>query len=388
MTARIVVLRGSPDELVDRIRAVRAHGDVPLVGDDRWPAAQWSAVRELADVATVPDGAAWAALTSGTSGAPRVVLRTAASWERSFATVSELLTDRTATGWTATGRAATDRTTTPEQLIMLPAPPASSLTLFSLAHALAGGPRPVFPDGRGAAEATMFHGTPHALRTMLDSGALPRLRTALVGGSHLDARLRADAESRGVRVVSYYGAAELSFVALDEGRGLRAFPGVEIDVRDGELWVRSPFTALGYLGRPGPLRTDAAWRSVGDVATVDDGVLTLRGRGDDAILTASATVIPGEVETGLRMFPGVADAVVFGIPTGGIGALVAAMVEVDADASAPSAHRLRSLAATRFAPAHRPRVWFAGRLPRTASGKPARAEIRRRVVAGEVTRLA
>lgn len=372
MTARIVVLRGSPDELVDRVRAVRAHGDVPLVGDDRWPAAQWSAVRELADVATVPDGAAWAALTSGTSGAPRVVLRTAASWERSFATVSDLLTDRA----------------TPEQLIMLPAPPASSLTLFSLAHALAGGPRPVFPGGRGAEEATVFHGTPHALRTMLETRALPRLRTALVGGSHLDARLRADAESRGVRVVSYYGAAELSFVALDEGRGLRAFPGVEIDVRDGELWVRSPFTALGYLGRPGPLRTDAAWRSVGDLATVDDGVLTLRGRADDAILTASATVIPDEVETGLRTLPGVADAVVFGIPTGGIGALVAAMVEVDADAPAASAHRLRSLAATRFAPAHRPRVWFAGRLPRTASGKPARAEIRRRAVAGEVTRLA
>ena len=372
MTSRIVVLRGSPDELVDGIRTVRARGDVPLVGDDRWPAAQWTAVRELADAGPVPDGAAWAALTSGTSGAPRVVLRTAASWERSFAAVSKLLTDQTASN----------------ELIMLPAPPASSLTLFSLAHALGGGPRPVFPGGRPAAEAALFHGTPQALRMLLEARALPRLRTALVGGSHLDENVRADAESRGIRVISYYGAAELSFVAIDAGRGLRAFPGVEIDVRDGELWVRSPFTALGYLGRPGPLRTDGAWATVGDLATVDDGVLTLRGRADDAILTASATVIPDEVETGLRMLPGVVDAVVFGIPTGGIGALVAAMVEVDADAPVPSAHRLRSLAATRFAPAHRPRVWFAGRLPRTSSGKPARAEVRRRVVAGEVARLA
>jgi acyl-CoA synthetase (AMP-forming)/AMP-acid ligase II len=372
MTAQVVVLRGSPDELVDRIRTVRAHGDVPLVGDDRWPAAQWSAVRELTVAGPVPSGAAWAALTSGTSGAPRVVLRTAASWERSFAAVSELLTDRTPT----------------EQLIMLPAPPASSLTLFSLAHALAGGPQPVFPGGRAATEATLFHGTPQALRTLLEARALPRLRTALVGGSHLDARLRADAELRGVRVISYYGAAELSFVALDEGRGLRAFPGVEIDVRNGELWVRSPYTALGYLGQSGPLRADGAWATVGDLATIDGGVLTLRGRGDDAILTASATVVPDEVEAGLRMLPGVTDAVVFGIPTGGIGALVAAMVEVDADGPTPTARRLRSMSATRFAPAHRPRVWFAGRLPRTASGKPARAEVRRQVVAGEVTRLA
>ncbi|PUB20201.1 acyl-CoA synthetase (AMP-forming)/AMP-acid ligase II [Promicromonospora sp. AC04] len=372
MTSRVVVLRGSPDELVDRIRTVRARGDVPLIGDDRWPAAQWSAVHEVTEAGPVPAGAAWAALTSGTSGTPRVVLRTAASWERSFAAVSKLLTDRTAS----------------DELIMLPAPPSSSLTLFSLAHALGGGPRPVFPGGRAGAEATLFHGTPQALRTMLETRALPRLRTALVGGSHLDARLRADAESRGVRVVSYYGAAELSFVALDEGRGLREFPGVETAVRDGELWVRSPYTALGYLGRPGPLRTDEAWATVGDLATVDDGVLTLRGRGDQAILTASATVIPDEVEAGLRMLPGVADAIVFGIPKGRIGSLVAAMIEVETDAPPPTARRLRSMSATRLAPAHRPRVWFAGRLPRTASGKPARAEVRRLVASGEVTRLA
>ncbi|WP_369374662.1 AMP-binding protein [Promicromonospora sp. Populi] len=377
MTARIAVLRGTPDELLDRIRAVRAAGDVPLVGDDRWPAAQWSAVHKLADVGPVPDDAAWATLTSGTSGTPRVVLRTAASWDRSFGPVTELLT----------GRTTTDRTAT-DELIMLPSPPASSLTLFSMAHALAGGPQPVFPGDPAAREATLFHGTPQALRTLLDAGALPRLRTALVGGSHLDTRLRADAESRGVRVLSYYGAAELSFVALDDGRGLRAFPGVEIDVRDGELWVRSRYTALGYLGQPGPLRKDGAWNTVGDLATLDDGVLTLRGRGDEAILTASATVIPDEVEAGLRTLPGVTDAVVFGIPTGRIGALVAAMVEVDDDAPTLTAGALRAMSARQFAPAHRPRVWFAGRLPRTASGKPARAEVRRQVATGEVTRLA
>ncbi|GAA2227359.1 hypothetical protein GCM10010413_23690 [Promicromonospora sukumoe] len=371
MTARIVVLRGTPGELVDSIRAVRDDGGVPLVGDDRWPAAQWSAVRDLTADAVVPDDAAWAALTSGTSGTPRVVLRTAASWERSFAAVSGLL----------------DAEGAVEQ-ILLPAPPASSLTLFSLAHALGGGPRPVFPGGPGAEAATLFHGTPHALRPLLDAGAAPRLRTALVGGSHLDARTRADAEFRGIRVVAYYGAAELSFVALDEGRGLRAFPGVETEVRDGGLWVRSPFAALGYLGEPGPLRTDGAWSTVGDLATAhDDGTLTVRGRADAAILTASATVVPDEVEAGLRTLPGVADAVVFGIPTPRVGALVAAMVEPADGAPPPTAGRLRSLAETRFAPAHRPRVWFAGRLPRTASGKPARAEVLRQVGTGEVSRL-
>ncbi|PKQ26025.1 MAG: o-succinylbenzoate--CoA ligase [Actinobacteria bacterium HGW-Actinobacteria-4] len=373
MSARIVVLQGSPVQLIDRIRAVRAAGDVPLIGDDRWPAAQWAAVRELATAGPIPHGAAWAGLTSGTSGTARIVLRTAASWERSFAPVSNLVSQRGGT----------------EQLIMLPSPPASSLTLYSLAHALAGsGPQPVFPGQSAAAEATLFHGTPQALRTMLNAGSLPELQTALVGGSRLDPGLRADAESRGVRVLSYYGAAELSFVAMDEGRGLRAFPGVTMEARDGELWVRSPYTALGYLGQPGPLRADGAWVTVGDLATLDDGVLMLRGRADDAILTASATVIPDDVEAGLRTLPGIADAVVFGIPAGTVGALVAAMVEMDAEAPPPTASQLRSMAATQFAPSHRPRVWFAGRLPRTASGKPARAEARRQVLDSEVTRLA
>lgn len=374
MSSQIVVLGGSGEGLLDRLRAVRADGDVPLVGNDRWPAAHWDAVRELAASRPVPAEAGWATLTSGTSGTPRIVLRSAASWERSFEAVSALL--------------ASPGGADAEQRILLPSPPASSLTLFSLAHALAGGPRPVLPDSADRAEATVLHGTPQALSAVLAAGDLPHLRTALIGGSRLPAGLRAEAESRGVRVVSYYGAAELSFVALDTGDGHRAFPGAELEIRQGELWVRSPYMALGYLGGPGPVRTAGDWMSVGDLATLEDGVLTVHGRRDAAILTASATVIPDEVEAGLRTLPGIADAVVLGLPTDGIGALVAAMIEPEPGAAAPAARELRSLAATRFTSSHRPRIWFEGPVPRTESGKPARAEALRRVQAGEVRRCA
>ncbi|MFD2025041.1 AMP-binding protein [Promicromonospora aerolata] len=384
MTARIVVLHGVAHDLVDRIREVRAAGDVPLVGDDRWPDAQRAAVHDLVRDARPPRGAAWASLTSGSSGTPRVVLRTAASWERSFPAVSNLLSDP------AVPEA--------ERAVVLPAPPASSLTLFSVAHALSGGPRPVFPgDDEGLAAATSFHGTPHALRTLLDGGRLSRLRTALVGGSHLDQDLRAQAESRGIRVVAYYGAAELSFVAVDDGTGLRSFPGVDVDVRGGEVWVRSPFTALGYLGDGGPLRTDGAWATVGDLAELNagpaapgpgPGALRLRGRADGAIITASATVIPEEVEAELRQVPGVADAVVFGVPAGGVGALVAAMLEPAPGYPTITTGSLRDVLSDRLGPAHRPRIWFTGELPRSTSGKPARADVVRRALAGEVSRVA
>jgi acyl-CoA synthetase (AMP-forming)/AMP-acid ligase II len=387
MTRRIVLLDGATHGLLDRLRAVRAAGDIPLVDDARRPDAEREAVRALVWDARPPADAAWATLTSGSSGTPRIVLRTAASWAESFPAISALLDD--------------DAVPDAERVVALPAPPSSSLTLFSLAHALGGGPRPVFPgqdaghDG-GFAEATSFHGTPQALRALLDTGGLPRVRTALVGGSHLDENLRADAESRGIRVISYYGAAELSFVAVDDGSGLRPFSGVDIDVRDGELWVRSPYAALGYLGAGGPLRRDGDWATVGDLAELDSGtgvdtgtrMLKLRGRADGAILTASATVIPEEVEAELRRLPAVADAVVFGLPAGNVGALVAAMVEPAPGSPAITAGTLRGSTSSRLGPAHRPRIWFTGELPRNASGKPARAEVLRRALAGEVTRVA
>lgn len=363
----IVTLGGETAGVLERVREVREAGDVPLVGDPRWPRAQWDAVVAAALAARSPEGAAWATLTSGSSGRPRIVLRSAASWELSFDTVVELLD-------VGSGEA-----------VALPVPPASSLTLFSIAHALAGGPRPVFGVGAlRSPDVTSLHGTPQALRAVLDGGAPPRLRTALIGGSHLDAALRERARAAGIRAVSYYGAAELSFVAVDQGDGMRAFPGVELSVRDGELWVRSPFVASGYAGAAGPLRRDGEWATVGDRAELEDGRLRLLGRADDAILSASATIVPEEVEEVLRAVPGIRDAVVFALPRERVGALVAAFLELDGDRPGPD---LREIVASRLAPAHRPRRWYAGKLPRTASGKPARAEAVRRVLAGEVSGL-
>ncbi|GAA3689920.1 hypothetical protein GCM10023081_29220 [Arthrobacter ginkgonis] len=359
----IIPVNGEEPGLPERLQQIRDAGDVPLVVDARWPEAHRSAVVAAATAAELPHGTAWATLTSGSSGAPRIVLRSAESWADSFAAVSEFLDAG------------------PGDNVALPAPPASSLTLFSLAHSLSGGPRPM---PRVTPDADALHGTPQSLRAVLDAGAPPRLRAALIGGSHLDPALRQRAEAAGIRVTAYYGAAELSFVACDEGDGLRPFPGVDLQIRHGDLWVRSAFIASGYAGAPGPLRRDGEWATVGDRAELIDGRLRLLGRADDAILSASATIVPEEVEAVLRSIPGVRDAIVFGLPREPVGALVSALLEFDGDASVD----VRQLAAAQLAPAHRPRRWFAGEIPRTASGKPARAEAVRLVLAGEMQSLA
>lgn len=384
MTVRpghLVPLRGgAPTDLVRRALEVSAAGGVPLIGDDRWSESYWRSVRDRSTASGPQPGQGWATLTSGTTGEPRIVLRTAASWADSFPAVGALLD------------------LGPDDVLALSSPPASSLSLFSVAHAATVGCSLALPTTHAltpddARDATRFHGTPNGLRALLDGEVPPRLRVALIGGASLDPGLRARAEDLGIRVVSYYGAAELSFVAVDDGAdpdrpGLRAFPGVELEVRDDDvLWVRSPFVATGYLGGSGPLRRDGDWSSVGDRARIDDGIVTLLGRSDDAILTAAATVIPADVEEALRRLDEVDDAVVLGLPNAGVGSLVTAVLELHPGAR-PTRAMLRDALAPLLPPTHRPRRWFVvDELPRTVTGKAARAELADRLAAGTVASL-
>ncbi|HHU08433.1 MAG TPA: long-chain fatty acid--CoA ligase [Intrasporangiaceae bacterium] len=183
--------------------------------------------------------------TSGTSGGtPRIVQRTVASWVDSFEPFAA-----------ATGITAAD--------VVLAAGPPTSLFVYARAQSAWIGAASVVAarwDPRLLADATVAHLTPTMLADVLDQPARfrPSLRLAVVAGAALASGLRSAAQAAGIEVVEYYGAAELSFVAL--GRGvLRPFSGVEVESRDGVLWVRSRWTALGYEGDvAGPLRRDGS----------------------------------------------------------------------------------------------------------------------------------
>ncbi|TXK35657.1 class I adenylate-forming enzyme family protein [Nonomuraea sp. C10] len=320
-----------------------------------------------------PADLAWACFSSGSTGRPRAVVRTRESWTGSFGPLSEI-----------TGIGADD-------VVLVPGPLTSSLYGFAAVHALAVGATVLAP-GRWAPgslpelarRATAVHVVPHLLPRLLD--ALPEdapLRVVVVGGAALPAEVRERAG--GVRVVAYYGATELSFVAVDaDGGGLRPFPGVEIEVRPplGEVWARSPWLAEGYLGGvAGPLKAEDKWMSVGDLADpyTPGEPLRLRGRGDGAIQTGGATVVPEDVEEVLRRAPGVGDVVVVGSPHPELGAVVTAVVEAGAG-PLPSRTTLEKVARDGLAAAQRPRRWYAiTDLPRTPTGKPARAQVAARL---------
>ncbi|MEV0235910.1 AMP-binding protein [Nonomuraea sp. NPDC050786] len=400
-----------PVEVLVAALAADLAGATPLVGDPAWDRERWSRVTPAGPGVHVdaplpyvagpavrheprPGDRAWAGFTSGSTGRPRAVVRSRASWTASFPHLSDLAGIR------------------PDDVVLIPGPLVSSLYAFAAVHTLATGATALLPGrwpartpGDLPARATVVHLVPHRLPDVLAHPGT--LRTAVVGGAALDPDTRAAAARAGVRVVSYYGASELSFVAVDaDGGGLRPFPGVEIEVRPapagspgtevrparagslGEVWVRSPWLADGYLGdAAGPLRRDGdGWVSVGDVAEPYRAgeVLRVRGRGDGAIQTGGATVVPEDVEEVLRKVPGVGDIVVIGSPHPALGSVVTAVIEAERATPPPPRALLEAMARGGLDAAQRPRRWYAvPSLPRTQAGKPARALVAARLADGD-----
>ncbi|PNL16792.1 AMP-binding protein [Micrococcus sp. FDAARGOS_333] len=369
----------------------RARGLVPLVGDDRWSARLWEAQTAHAAAALdalaarhpdLAEQAAWAAFTSGSTGSPRVVLRTDASWEAGHRQVAR---------WLGLDR---------HEALLLAAHPVSSMAVNVASFcAFAGVPlrvpgrarlraRDLLPDDGSGTSACALAGTPSHLVDALDlleelpDRSAATVRVAAVGGDRLPAGLCERAVDLGVRVVHYYGSAETSYVAVDmDGTGLRPLPGVEVRVVDGMLHVRSDQLALpddSVLADGSPRFTAEGWLRTGDRARLDcGGVLHLGGRLDDAIQTGGATVVPSEVEqilTGARDETGrpwCTAALVLGEPAPRLGQRVVAWVETvpgtDPDAAVAA---LRRAAAEHLPAASRPRAWHAvDRLERTGTGK-------------------
>jgi o-succinylbenzoate---CoA ligase len=211
---------------------------------------------------------------------------------------------------------------------------------------------------------------PTMVRRLLEAGMkpAPSLRFALVGGAGLDPSLAARAREAGVPVVETYGLTEAcSQVATD---GVPLFCArVEISAQ-GEILVAGPTVAPGAADADGFLNT-------GDLGSLDEhGRLVITGRRADTIVTGGENVAPAEVEAALLEHPAVAEAAVHGRADPEWGEAVAATVVLREGASA-SAEELRSHAAARLARFKVPKaVDFAQALPRTASGKLRRAELR------------
>lgn len=227
------------------------------------------------------DGSPIALGTSGTSGQPRVIIRTTASWVNSF--------DACATRW------GFDQ----HSRLWVPGTLRATMNLFAACLAEhVGGQWSNSRDGLTHAALT-----PTQLMLFLDADPVPGVRV-LVAGDRLAPSLRRRAEAAGLHVDHYYGAAELSLVAWgSDADDLHLFDHVEAELRDvdhagaGTLWVRSPW--LSDVTRVDVAHDEAGFASVGDLATLDGTHLRILGR-PGAVTTAGSTVQLSAVEARMR----------------------------------------------------------------------------------------
>jgi long-chain acyl-CoA synthetase len=316
-------------------------------------------------------------LTSGSTGQPRRIRRTQASWTASFAVNARL----------DIGPGA--RVAVLGRLI-------HSLSLYGAIEGLHLGAEvhlldTLRPDRQRAALAsrqiTHLYATPAQLRLLTEGpGECPSLRLILVGGAKLDPALRTALATLApnAQIREFYGAAETSFITLadeltPETSVGRPYPGVEITLDpSGEVWVRSPYLFLDYAphafhigpnipagGSPEPVarpsRAEArqqacapaldstptatrwrdGWLSVGEIGSYQNGFLHLKGRADRMVTVADQNVFPEEIETLLASLPGITRAAVLPVPDAKRGAVLVAVLQGDAHSEAEILATLR-----------------------------------------------
>jgi acyl-coenzyme A synthetase/AMP-(fatty) acid ligase len=161
----------------------------------------------------------------------------------------------------------------------------------------------------------------------------------------------------------------------------RPLPGIEIRVADRELEVHPESCPTFFERYLDGEAFEGEWWATGDQVRQDeDGYLWFEARQDDVIISAGYRIGPFEVESALLSHPAVAEAAVVSAPDPERGSVVRAVVVLrDRDPGPELAGALQEHVKRLTAPYKYPRVVeFAGSLPKTASGKIKRAELRAR----------
>ena len=228
------------------------------------------------------------------------------------------------------------------------------------------------------------------------------LRLVLLGGAAASPELLAEAAAAGVPVATTYGLTEAaSQVATLLPAGVRRKPGsvgrpllfsrVRIVGEDGaerpvgaygEVVVSGPTVMAGYYeNEPATARTVRGGELyTGDVGYLDaDGDLWLVQRRSEIIVSGGENVYPAEVEAVLRRHPDVRAACVVGVAHPEWGEQVAALVAV-APGAEVTPPQLVAFCREQLAGYKLPRLLrLADDLPRTASGKIAREQVRQQL---------
>ncbi len=244
-----------------------------------------------------------------------------------------------------------------------------------------------------------------------DRADLSSLEYVYYGGSPIALSLQCEAVRRfPCRLVQIYGMTEIGGSACHlppgehdpEGRNpaMRAaglpYPWVEVRIVDrdgrdlppgevGEILLKTDTLMRGYWKRPEATAKVIrdGWFHTGDAGFVDArGFVHVEDRVDDMIISGGENVYPAEVEDALLAHPAVLEAAVIGVPSERWGEAVQAVV-VRTPGETVDEEELIAFVRARIAHYKAPHaIAFVDSLPRNATGKILRRELRDRYGVG------
>lgn len=205
--------------------------------------------------------------------------------------------------------------------------------------------------------------------------ALAELDGVLVGGAATPAPVLDRARDLGITVVRTYGMSETCGGCVYEGVPL---DGTELRIEDGRVILGGAMIARGYRNLPDhPAFAEPGWFRTEDAGSFEDGVLSITGRLDEAIMTGGLLVIPQVVEAVLSHHPGISECIVLGLPDERLGQRVAVAV-VPTPGAAPTLDELRAYVVAELDSIAAPReLAVLSEIPLRGPGKPDRAALRK-----------
>ncbi|NUR42725.1 MAG: AMP-binding protein, partial [Streptomyces sp.] len=250
---------------------------------------------------------------------------------------------------------------------------------------------------------SVLPGPPTLLQSLLDHPArtsydLSALRLVVTGAAVVPLTLveRLRDELGVATVLTAYGLSEASGIVTMCRRGDppsviastsgRAIPGTEVRVEaplgaPGEVLVRGFNVMRGYFedeAATAETLTPDGWLRTGDVGVLDPaGNLRITDRLKDMFIVGGFNAYPAEIEQLLGLHPDVTDVAVIGVPDARLGEVGKAYV-VRREGAVLTGDDLIAWARREMANYKVPRtVEFVGELPRNASGKVVKGELRR-----------
>lgn len=284
---------------------------------------------------------AFCTMSGGTTGPPKVIQRSCASWIETFRLHACQFAKQAPLRYATLGDLQ-------HSLTLYGA--IEALHIGAIYHPLGGrSPRRQLSKLQSAC-VNVLYATPTQIRLLLNvkrqKRGLEALRHVMLGGGALDQETRSQLKrwAPAAEITEFFGTSEASFICASDrdtplGSVGRLYPGVELAIRDaqgapcqsatvGDIWLRSPYVFSKYRSGADPdIIWCDDWLSIGEIGYQDpQGYLYLKGRRARAFQVADQTVYPEAIEAKLSQHTGIEAALVFDCPDAKRGAVIVAVV--------------------------------------------------------------